>query len=140
MSGNTVPVQPELDVGQAASLAPGQAGSLAYKPGMPLAGCRALVRYAPCRQTPCHLTVILGDEFWWAKLHDLCAGGVGLLLDQPVEVGGFLFVELTNASGIFSRTLLTRVVHLTKHARDGYLLGGEFVTELAENELRLLLT
>lgn len=122
MSANTIPTRAELDQELTAT------------------GCRALVRYAPCRQTPCHLTAVLGNDFWWAKLHDLSLGGVGLLLDQPVEVGGFLFVELTNASRIFSRLLLTRVIHLTKHDTDAYLLGGEFVSELAAEELRLLLS
>ena len=62
-------------------------------------GCRALVRYAPCRQMPCHLTAVLGNDFWWAKLHDLSIGGVGLLLDQPVEVGGFRGVEQRRLPG-----------------------------------------
>jgi len=109
-------------------------------PGSLPASCRALVRYAPCRQVPCHLSPVQGDEFWWARLHDLSAGGVGLWLEEPIEVGGFLFVELTNTTRIFSRLLLTRVVHLTLQSDGSYLLGGEFVSGLTEDELRLLLS
>jgi hypothetical protein len=82
----------------------------------------------------------LGDnERRAARVQDLSTGGVGLHLADRVDIGRFLLVELVSASGLFSRLLLTRVVHLTEAPGGGYLLGGEFISELPERELRFLL-
>jgi hypothetical protein len=101
--------------------------------------CRAWVRHVPRQKTPCQLVALADKERWPARVHDLSTGGVGLHMDRRVEVGRFVLVELLSASGLFSRLLLTRVVHLSEHAEGGFLLGGEFISELPERELRFLL-
>ena len=101
--------------------------------------CRAWVRHAPRQETPCLLVALADDERWPARVQDLSTGGVGLHMDERVEIGRFVLVELISASGLFSRLLLTRVVHLSEHAEGGFVLGGEFISELPERELRFLL-
>jgi hypothetical protein len=113
-------------------------------PGQPVPAefphcCRAWVRYAPRQETPCHLMALSDDTCWPARVENLSTNGVGLFLEEPIAVGRFVLVELTSASGLFSRLLLTRVVHLSKHAGGGYLLGGEFISQLPDSELRFLL-
>ncbi|HJT78715.1 MAG TPA: PilZ domain-containing protein [Gemmataceae bacterium] len=107
-------------------------------PGAVAEFCRAWVRHAPRRETPCCLTSLSEDERWPAKLLDLSTGGVGLWLERPVDLGRFVLVELVSASGVFSRLLLTRVAHLSPHPEGGYVLGGEFIGELPEAEVRFL--
>jgi PilZ domain-containing protein len=102
--------------------------------------CRAWVRHSPRRQTPCYLMPLTEDERWPAKVLNLATGGVGLRLEHLVEVGRFVLVELVSASGLFSRLLLTRVIHLSEHPEGGYILGGEFISELPAAELRFLLS
>ena len=100
--------------------------------------CRAWVRYAPRQETPCQVQTLTDHERWPARVQNLSTGGVGLHLKEQVEIGRFVLVELISASGLFSRLLLTRVVHLSEHG-GGYLLGGEFISELPDSELRFLL-
>jgi hypothetical protein len=101
--------------------------------------CRAWVRYAPRQETPCHLMTLNEHERWPARVQNLSSNGVGLLLQERVDVSRFVLVELVSPSGLFSRLLLTRVIHLSETG-DGYLLGGEFISELPGSELRFLLT
>jgi hypothetical protein len=101
--------------------------------------CRAWVRFAPRQQTSCHLITLTEDSCWPALVQNLSTNGVGLHLDEPVSVGRFVLVELVSASGLFSRLLLTRVVHLSQTVGGGYLLGGEFISELPDSELKFLL-
>jgi hypothetical protein len=101
--------------------------------------CRAWVRYPPRQETPCHLLTLTENERWPARVQNLSTGGVGLHLKERIDIGRFVLVELTSASGLFSRLLLTRVVHLSGAPDGGCLLGGEFIGELPESELRFLL-
>lgn len=101
--------------------------------------CRAWVRYAPRQQTSCHLITLTEDACWPALVQNLSTNGVGLHLEEPVAIGRFVLVELVSASGLFSRLLLTRVVHLSETTGGGYLLGGEFISQLPDSELTFLL-
>jgi PilZ domain len=85
------------------------------------------------------MVALADNERWPARVHNLSTGGVGLRVDRRIEVGRFVLVELLSASGLFGRLLLTRVVHLSEHAEGGFFLGGEFISELPERELRFLL-
>src|SRR5258707_778389 len=87
---------------------------------------RALVRYKPCRQTPCQLSSVAGEDFWQAILENLSTAGAGLILNDALDVGGFVFVELSNAARIYTRTLLARIVHITSRSDSTILVGVEF--------------
>jgi hypothetical protein len=107
--------------------------------GAALSCCRAWVRHAPRQETPCQLAGLADKERWPARVQDLSTGGVGLHMDERVDIGRFVLLELISASGLFSRLLLTRVVRLSEHPEGGFVLGGEFISELPERELRFLL-
>ncbi len=116
---------------------------LAAAPPVPAAVpgcCRAWVRHSPRRETPCYLSPLSEEDCWPARVLNLSTGGVGLRLEQAVEVGRFVLVELVSASGVFSRLLLTRIVHVHQHADGEHVLGGEFISELPVEELRFLLS
>src|SRR5436190_22711320 len=100
---------------------------------------RARVRLSPCHTTPCQLSTLPGTRFWPARLRNLSVSGAGLFLDNAIDAGGFVFLEITCASGVFSRTLLTRVVHVSPCPEGGYVLGGEFVSAVMDDEVRMLL-
>jgi hypothetical protein len=101
--------------------------------------CRAWVRYAPRQETPCHLMALSDKDCWPARVLNLSTGGIGLVLETRLDLGRFVLVELVSASGLFSRLLLTRIVHLSNNVGGGYLLGGEFISQLPDGELRFLL-
>jgi hypothetical protein len=100
---------------------------------------RALVRYKPCKQTPCQLSALAGEDFWQATLDNLSTTGAGLILNEVLDVGSFVFVEVSNAARIYARTLLARIIHITPIVDKSLLVGVEFTSELTEEELRLLL-
>ena len=58
---------------------------------------------------------------------------------QKFPAGTLLTVELQNWAGDVSRTLQTRVVHMTPHPEGGWIMGCAFVTPLNEEELKALL-
>ena len=99
---------------------------------------RAAVRLSPCHTTLCQLSALPGTNSWLARLQNLSVLGAGVFIDQAVDAGGFVYLEITSASGVFSRTLLTRIVHVSPWPDGGYLLGGEFLSKLSEDEVRLL--
>ena len=74
-----------------------------------------------------------------AKVLDISASGVGLLVDQPVENATLLSVELHNAAGTVGRTMLACVVHVTLHSEHEWALGCNFIRSLSEEDLKALL-
>src|SRR5262249_25900832 len=111
-------------------------------PAVPPPGvcCRAWVRCTPRQKSPCYLSALHDQETWTATVRNLCAGGVGLVLERPIDPGRFVFVELENASAPFSRLVLARVAHCSAPNDSGHLLGIEFVEALGAAELRMFLS
>lgn len=69
-------------------------------------------------------------EVW---LIDVACGGVGFLSPTPLEVGSELYVSIPGAeqSEVHARC---RVVHCRQAANGSYLLGAQFVEEVAVGE------
>jgi hypothetical protein len=98
---------------------------------------RAFPRFVMRREALCTLKAVMGDESWRARVANLSAEGVGLLLDRPIETGRLVFVDLSSPSGLFARMVLMQVLHVT--ARDpGYYVGGELVKQLTPEDIRML--
>ncbi len=74
-----------------------------------------------------------------AKVLNLSASGVGLVVPAPVENGSLLSVELQPADGEFTRTMLACVVHQTAQAEGEWALGCNFIRSLSEEDLKALL-
>jgi hypothetical protein len=73
-----------------------------------------------------------------AKVLNLSASGVGLLVGEAVENGTLLSVELHAAHAPFTRTMLSCVVHVTAQPGGEWALGCNFIRSLSEEDLKAL--
>jgi hypothetical protein len=74
-----------------------------------------------------------------AKVLNLSASGVGLIVTEEIENGALLSVELHAAHGGFTRTMLACVVHVTAQGEEGWSLGCNFIRSLSAEDLKALL-
>jgi hypothetical protein len=114
-------------------------------PPADLAGDSALdrresLRFAIHRDTAGHLIAAVGETFWPARVLDLSARGVRLVLRRRFEAGKLVLVELANGRRVFSCALVVRVAHVAPQPDGAYLLGAEFSRRLSHTELTALLS
>jgi len=100
---------------------------------------RAADRFVPPRPLSCQVTAVVREGQWAAQVRDLSTEGIGLVISQPFASGVVLGIDLANPSGRFVRFLLVRVLHCKKEAEGSFLLGGEFVGRLTQEELDFVL-
>ena len=100
---------------------------------------RAYPRFQPRREMACRLRTVTGGATLPAVVLNISRSGVGLLTDQPLAPGTCVLAELASSSGLFARTLLLHLLHVSGGPAEGYALGGEFLGPLAPEELNLLL-
>jgi hypothetical protein len=109
------------------------------KPSASGAERRVWVRY------PCHLDVV----YWKstgsateacrsARILDISAGGVRMLLNRPFEAGTVLTLQLENAEQTSTRTLLVHVVHVRPHSHSEWVVGCAFDSKVSEEDARAL--
>src|SRR5438067_30032 len=79
----------------------------------------------PTHDTVCRLTGPDGEELCRGLVWNLSATGVSLLLNQPLEPGTGVGVELFGAGGVTLRNGLT-VIHLSRLRTGDYVLGAQF--------------
>jgi len=79
------------------------------------------------------------SEAWSATVRDVSTGGVGIVVNRRFEAGTLLSVELQDAEQTVNRTLLVRVVRVTKGDNDSWLLGCAFTSKLSESDLLALM-
>ena len=93
----------------------------------------------PCNVTAAFQLVAADDQTVCpAKVIDISASGVGLLVERMVETGSLLSVELHNSASTTARTMLACVVHVNRQAEDGWALGCNFIRSLGEEDLKAL--
>lgn len=99
---------------------------------------RAHVRF-PC-ELDSSCTPVAGNRGmqWTGKICDISKGGIGIALTRRFELGTLLTIEIQEADGRSSGTLLARVVHVTPHSLGGWVVGCCFTNELGEDEVRAL--
>lgn len=73
------------------------------------------------------------------KVHDVSAGGFGLLLCRPFAPGTVLVVKVKDKEGGPS-TLFARVIHCRAQSRIEWFTGCAFASPLDDLELQALLT
>jgi hypothetical protein len=73
-----------------------------------------------------------------ARVLNVAAGGMALLVDEPVALGELLSTELHDAKGQPIVTILACVVHVQAVA-EGHILGCNFIRELDDKDMRALL-
>ncbi len=100
---------------------------------------RAWVRYdcnqdASCQPVPQKKT----DECWRARILDVAAAGIRLLLPCRIEPGTTLVVELPTPQHLFTKRQL-RVVRVTAERKGRWSVGCAFDRNLSDDELNGLL-
>jgi head-tail adaptor len=74
-----------------------------------------------------------------AKVLNISASGVGLILQEPAEPGCLISLNLQGKQGAPVRSILACVVHTTVRAGGEMAVGCNFIRELGEDELNALL-
>jgi hypothetical protein len=108
-------------------------------PGSTTLDRREALRFAIQRETASHLIAAVGETFWPARVIDLSARGLRLLLRRRFEPGKLVLVELANGRRVFSCALVVRVTHVTPQPEGAYLMGAEFSRKLSQPELMALM-
>jgi hypothetical protein len=99
---------------------------------------RAWVRY------PCQLDIVYwkstgsSEACRSAKVLDISAGGMCMLLNRPFEAGTVLTLQLENAERKCTRTLLVHVVHVRPHSQSEWVVGCAFDSKVTEEDARAL--
>jgi hypothetical protein len=86
-------------------------------------------------------TADLHASVWWkARVPDISAGGVGLLVKRPIPPGTDLLVELVSARPHSRpRPLTARAVHATRQSNGDWLIGCAFSGQIDDVYIRELL-
>jgi hypothetical protein len=103
---------------------------------------RAWVRYGTDLEALCRGPGRRKAVGWPARVRDISAGGVGLLLRHRFRPGSYLAVELHSPSGGCLRVLGVRVVHTTPTSVDGepcWVTGCLLTDQLTDDEVQALL-
>ena len=80
------------------------------------------------------------DLFWRrARVQNLSAAGIGLVLGIPFEPGTVLTVEMMNQDQSFSSQAQVKVVHTRCQGRGQWVTGCTFFQELSTDDLLALL-
>jgi hypothetical protein len=99
---------------------------------------RLWVRF-PCRvQAAFQPVTTPAAEPRHAKVLDISANGIGLLVGEPVEMGTLLSLELRSPGGKRVLTILGCVVRSTAESECQWALGCNFIRDLTDQELREL--
>jgi hypothetical protein len=104
---------------------------------------RAFVRYASDLNASCRPAGTAREAGWFARVQDISACGLGLLLRHRFRPGTPLLVEWKRADGTALGVLAARVVHAVAIREGGDLwwrVGCAFDRPLTDDELRALLT
>ncbi len=102
--------------------------------GRPPGDRRASLRQLCNWEGYCERTSGSSDQLWWfARVRDLSAHGIGLLLKHRFEPGTQLLVEVGAPEQHRSQRFRARVAHATPEP-DGWLMGCEFVNALEGEE------
>ena len=98
---------------------------------------RVFERHVCGIETACQPIAARGDNdmSWPAEIHDVSVAGLGLILGRRFERGAGLAIEIPKTAAAPADTLLAKVVHVTAHPDERWLLGCAFVSKLSEDEV-----
>src|SRR5205823_4368345 len=98
------------------------------------------VRWRSDREVACRAVGGHGDAAWClARLRDLSAGGIRLLLASRFEPGTVLELCFQTAAADLPHDLQARVIHLSPMRYGGWSLGCELTPRLTDRQLHALL-
>ena len=94
----------------------------------------------PCNvETVCTTCLTVPGERSAARILNISAGGIGLLLPCQFDPGTLLYFEMPAHPGRMPRKLLVRVVRAFERTNGDWFLGCEFAQQLREDEVLALL-
>ncbi|MBI3407712.1 MAG: PilZ domain-containing protein [Planctomycetes bacterium] len=97
---------------------------------------RRWIRF-PCHvETVCYTSETVPGERRSARILNVSAGGIGLLLPCQFSEGTLLQLEIPSEA---ARLALIRVIRVVEHSAGGWFLGCEFADQLGAEELQELL-
>jgi hypothetical protein len=100
---------------------------------------RVTVRYAINKRGLINVVAVLKEGVQAAHVHDISAGGIALVMEMRLQPGVLLTAELYNSSRLFFCSRLMRVTHVAEKEDGGYLIGCQFSSPLAYDQLQALL-
>jgi hypothetical protein len=89
-------------------------------------------------QTTCQPPSAWCKDPWPATIRDISTGGLCLNLSRRFEPGSGLAIELPTEDGS-TTTVLARVANAHADSEGGWLLGCTFISELSDEEVRVVL-
>lgn len=101
---------------------------------------RAATRFAMGLLPGCRLLCGEPPVLVEARIADLSAGGVGLVLGCPLEPQSIVAVHLASGPFLSARAVAARVAYCVPLDDGSYLGGVEFARRLSGDELRVLLS
>jgi PilZ domain len=100
---------------------------------------RASTRY-PCNlATSCRLAAAIKGQEHSARVRNISAGGVSLVISHGFSSDDILAVELRSMPRNFARQLKVRVIYCIEHPSGDYIVGGSFISPLTEDEVTAFL-
>jgi hypothetical protein len=99
---------------------------------------RVAVRTASSQEASCHFATLEKLACRWGKVRDLSRKGISLLLQEPMETGQCLFVELPSKTPA-SSAISARVVYSLTQNDGTWLVGCSFDRPLGDQEYQALL-
>lgn len=109
------------------------------RPTQSLADRRVWERHVTVLRADCGRITDGMDPRLPAKVRNLSAGGLGLILQRPFQPGTVLVVRFKAEDGGAPGVLFARVVHIRAYSRTEWLAGCAFASPLVEEELEGLL-
>ncbi len=97
---------------------------------------RIWARYSGNLSTSCRIKASLNEDIRPARVRNISAGGISLIVACSAEPETIVPLVLRSTLRDFSRALSLRVLYCVEHPGGDWILGGEFVEPLGEEELR----
>jgi len=101
---------------------------------------RASTRY-PCNlATSCRLAASVKGQDHPARVRNISAGGISLVLGHEFSSNDIIVVELRSMTRNFVRELNVRVIYCIEHPSGDYILGGSFTSPLNDDAVTAFLS
>ncbi len=101
---------------------------------------RVWTRYSSNLATSCRIKAALANGSASARVRNISGGGISLVASHPAETGDVIPLELKSTLRSFTRILDLRILYCVEHPGGDWILGGEFVQPLDDEELRNFLS
>jgi len=101
---------------------------------------REAIRYGISLETSGRLIADLENDQSQARVRNISAGGISLVLNHGIEPDTVLNVQLLNRPTMFLCKVQVRITYIVEHPSGDWILGGAFIDKLSEDDLRALLS